>query len=164
MRRKIRLATQKISKAKEQIEEGIKDWDPTKDGKVEVCLSSPYQAVRPSTCLTGCSREVLKLFYFSSCIIVADVWQPFKDDLYRVIQGPVLREGLMRFRGIPSRRCLWDVSALMPPRRSCGGSLRSMAPSSPFAWCMRSAQVMTCFTSQLICMLRLDMDGHIAAP
>ena len=41
--RKIRLATQKIAKANEQIEEGVKDWDPSKDEKVEVRLLVSFE-------------------------------------------------------------------------------------------------------------------------
>ena len=54
MCRKIRLATQKIAKAKEQIEEGVKDWDPSKDDKIEVCLLGAFSNLRLPTCLTGC--------------------------------------------------------------------------------------------------------------
>ena len=64
MCRKIRLATQKISKAKEQIEGGVKDWDPSKDDKVEVCLPSLFQALRLPTRLTSCPRDSLKVFQF----------------------------------------------------------------------------------------------------
>ena len=52
--RKIRLATQKITKAKEQIEEGVNDWDPSKDDKIEVCLPGAFSILRLLTRLTGC--------------------------------------------------------------------------------------------------------------
>ena len=53
MCRKIRLATQKIAKAKEQIEEGVKDWDPSKDDKIEVCLPGAFLTLKLPTRLTG---------------------------------------------------------------------------------------------------------------